>query len=141
MREARRALRPGRRAVLAALLLAGCARSGNVADDAGRAVAARFLDELRAGRIEPAWNETSAEFKSLMGFENLRDYVRTHPALKAPAAYASARPLNRDGLHLAEYVFHATPPPSARGQPAAATIKVLLAAGADGWKVEHLTVE
>ena len=44
----------------------------------------RFLDELRAGRLEPAWQGTSTEFKSLMGLENLRDYVKTHPALKAP---------------------------------------------------------
>ena len=100
-------------AALATLVIAGCARAADEAGEEGRAAAARFLDELRAGRLEPAWQGTSTEFKSLMGLENLRDYVKTHPALKAPAEYAESRTIDRDGRAMAEYVFHATTQTSA----------------------------
>src|SRR5262249_16890319 len=105
----------------------------------GRAAAVQFLDELRAGRLEPAWQGSSTEFKSLMGIENLRDYVKTHPALKGPAEYAESHPMNRDARTMAEYCFRGAT--QTRGKSAPATIKVLLAVGDDGWKVEHLAVE
>lgn len=132
-------------AVLTALTAVGCGRSGGAADDATKAVAVRFLDELRAGNIRPAWVSSSTEFKSLMGAENLRDYVKTHPALKAPAEFVETRPIERDRRTLAECVFQATPPPSkskkSKAKPGPATIKVLLAPGSEGWKVEQLVVE
>jgi len=136
-------------AVLTALMTAGCGRSGSAADDETRAVAVQFLDALRAGKIQPAWASSSTEFKSLMGVENLRDYVKTHPALKGAAEFAETRTIDRNGRTLAECVFQATPPPNSKskgktkgkGKPRPSTIKVLLAPGAEGWKVEQLVVE
>lgn len=125
--------------ILITLLSVGCGRTGSAVDGATRAIAVRFLDELRAGNLEPAWQSSSTEFKSLMGIENLRDYVKAHPALKVPAEYADSRTIDRDGRTLAEYRFHATA--RVRGKPVPATIKVLLASGDDGWKVEQLAVE
>ena len=69
----------------------------------------------------------------------MRDYVKSHPALKAPAEYAESRTFDNHGIAMAEYVFHATT--KRRGKAIPATIKVLLAAGDEGWKVEHLAVE
>jgi hypothetical protein len=131
--------RSGATAALIVLVMAGCGRTGSATPEETQAVAAQFLDELRAGRLEPAWQGTSTEFKSLMGIENLRDYVKTHPALKSPAAYAESRTIERDGRSMIEHIFRATT--QVRRKPVSATVKVLLASGDDGWKVEHLAVE
>jgi hypothetical protein len=133
-------MRPGIPAALLALSIAACGRPADEsASEGGRQAAARFLDELRAGRLAPAWQDTSAEFKSLMGLENLRDYVKTHPVLKAPAEHVETRTVDRDGRKLTESVFRATT--RVRGKARSATIRVLLTAEGDGWKVEHLAVE
>lgn len=139
MHGERWAKRLGMIATLATLVLAGCTGTTSEVGEEGRAIAARFLDELRTGRLEPAWQDASTEFKSLMGLESLRDYVKTHPALKAPAIYAESRTFEGDGRAMAEYVFHAST--KRRGKSILSTIKVLLAAGEDGWKVEHLVAD
>lgn len=143
IREKRGSGRAGVAAALIALVAAGCGGSSGTGtvDDEGRAVAVQFLDEVRTGRLQPAWEGSSTEFKSLMGVENLRDYVKAHPALKAPAEYAEVRTIDQDGRALSEYVFRASATPKPRGKPVASTIKVLLAAGDAGWKVESLAVE
>ncbi|WP_165244917.1 hypothetical protein [Paludisphaera soli] len=124
---------------LVALMGAGCGRSGTQAVDESRAAAERFLGEVREGRFQPAWDGGSTEFKSLMGVETLRDLVKAHPALKSPAEFAESRAIERDGLAQSECVFRATA--KVRGKPVTATIKVLVAPDADGWKVERLSVE
>lgn len=139
MRKERRTSRPWRLLMAALMVFAACGGPGGEAGVDGRASAARFLDELREGRHEPAWQGTSAEFKSLMGLENLRDYVRTHPALKAPAEYVETRTIDRNGRAASECVFRATV--QVRGKAVPATIKVLVAPGDEGWQVEYLTVE
>ncbi len=124
---------------LVALTAAGCGRSATRADDDSRAAAERFLGEIREGRYGPAWEGGSTEFKSLMGVETIRDLVKAHPALKSPAEFAESRAIERDGAAQAECVFRATA--KVRGKAAPATIKVLVGADADGWKVERLSVE
>lgn len=107
--------------------------------DDGRAVAAQFLDQVRAGQLEAAWQGCSTEFKSLTGVENLRDYVKAHPAPKAPAEFGEARAVDRKGRSMEEYVFRGTA--KVRGKTAPATIRVPLAHGDAGWQAEHLSVE
>ncbi|WP_406697419.1 hypothetical protein V5E97_01040 [Singulisphaera sp. Ch08] len=124
---------------LIALFAGGCGQTGSTSDGDAQAVATQFLDELRAGRLEPAWQGTSVEFKSLMGAGSLRDYVKRHPALKANAEYSESRSIDRGGPALTECLFHATT--RVRGKSVPATIKVILASGAEGWKVEQLIVE
>ena len=120
--------------------LAGCGGSflGGSSGD-GRGAATQFLTELREGRLEPAWQGTTSEFKSLMGLENLRDCVKTHPALKGPADYVEARDAARDGRTMVEHVFRAEG--RIRGKPVTSTVKVLVAAGDGDWGVEHLRIE
>lgn len=115
----------------------------------GQAAATTFLEEIRAGRIEPAWRATSVEFKSLMGLGTLRDYVRTHPALKGQAEFVEGRPVKSGGPELVEYKFRATAPPPAKGRgkkagsgrSASATIRVTTAREDGILKVDRLVLE
>jgi len=125
---------------LLGLTFAGCGRPlGGAPGGDGRDAASHFLGELRAGHLEPAWQETTPDFKSLMGLENLRDYVKRHPALKGPAEYAESRDAARDGRPMVEHVFKAQA--HTRGKTVPATVKVLVAAENGGWGVGHVTVE
>jgi hypothetical protein len=125
--------------MIAALLVAGCGWSGRQWDEQARSAAAQFLDELKAGRLQPAWQNCSTEFKSLMGLENLRDYVKTHAALKSAAEFTEARPVERNGQTMAECRFRGTS--KLRGKEVTNTIKVVVASAGEGWKVEQVAVE
>lgn len=134
------AIRTGMLAILLGLPHPGCGGpGGSAASGAGREAASHFLEELRAGRLRPAWEGTTPEFKSLMGLENLRDYVKAHPALKGPAEYVESRDAARDDHAMVEHVFRANA--RIRGKTVPARVKVLVAAADGNWGVEHLSVE
>jgi hypothetical protein len=128
-----------RAAVIAALLGAGCSGSAGTGDEQARTAAVGFLDDVRAGRLEPAWQASSTEFKSLMGLENLRDYVKTHSTLKTVAKLTDLRRIQRNGQTMAECRFSGTSKQRRKDVPA--IIKVLVAAADEGWKVEQVAVE
>ena len=65
-----------------------------------------------------------------MGLENLRDYVKTHSALKSVAEFTEARPVKRNGQTMAECRFRGTSKERRKDVPA--TIKVLVAAVDEG---------
>lgn len=137
-------------AVAASCLGIACV-GGSSAPADGRAAAVSFLDEVRAGRIEPAWRATTVEFKSLMGLDSLRDYVRAHPALKGQAEFVEGRAVASSGPELAEYKFRAVAPPAAKAKgrgkkagasrPASATIRVTTAREDGILRVERLVLE
>ena len=137
--------RPGQlpflRCLAAAALLAaaGCGQAPAPGGDRGKEFSTGFLDELRTGKIEDAWRGTTSEFKSLMGLHSLKDLVKRHPVLKAPAEYAESRPAEQNGRKLAEHVFRGTT--KVRGKPVESTIKVLLGADSGDLKVEKLSIE
>jgi hypothetical protein len=126
-------------AVIAALNGAGCGGSTGPWDEQARTAAVGFLDDVRAGRLEPAWQGCSTDFKSLMGLENLRDYVRTHSEFKSVAEFTEVRPIKRNGQTMAECRFRGTSKQRRKDVPS--TIKVLVAAADEGWKVEQIAVE
>ncbi len=130
----------GRRFALGLVVLAGASTwsgcGGSAPDpDASREIAAKFLEEIRAGRVAAAWEGTSTEFKSLLGREGLVAYVRAHPTLKekAPADFVSFNTAERNGIPLGECAFRTSSRKSA--------VKVLLARADGAWKIERLTVE
>jgi hypothetical protein len=131
--------RYGRETVIAAMLVGGCGGPGGPWDEQARVAAVQFLDEVGAGRLERAWQVCSTEFKSLMGLENLRDYVKTHAAPKSAAEFTEARPIDRNGQTMAECRVRGTR--EQRGKAVTSTIKVLVASAAEGWKVEQVAVE
>lgn len=122
------------------LVSIGCGAGSEPPRDASQQAASKFLEGLRAGKLEPAWQETSTEFKSLMGLGSLKDYVKSHPALKAPAEFAEVRRIEREGHVMAECRFHGTT--KVKGKSTPATIGVIVGSSDGGaWKVEKLSVE
>ena len=61
------------------------------ADDPG-AVAAAFLAEIRSGKVDQAWDGTGTEFKSFMGKDQFRQFVKKHAALKTQATAGETTP-------------------------------------------------
>lgn len=142
----RRTPGPGQLALVRALLVLalltpfGCGPGPDPSTDAGgREVATHFLDQLREGQVEPAWQATTTEFKSLMGLESLRGFLKARPALRSSAEHVTARDARRDGRVMAEHVFRATA--TVRGKPATTTVVVLVARDGDRWAVEQVRVE
>ena len=105
--------------VVLALLIAGAvgaaaylflAKPSPVSTTDGRAVAVEFLNLISSGQVDRAWEGTTAEFKSLLGLDGLREYVRRHPALKSTAEFASFTPTKREDYELRECRFTASAP-------------------------------
>ena len=121
--------------VLVSFGFSGCGGSNaSLPEDNGRSIAEAFLADVRGGKVDEAWEGTSAEFKSLMGKESFRGYVRRQPALKAEPAFQGAKPVENGPLKLVECTFQAD-------KPKPAVIKIMLAAGPDRWHVERLSIE
>lgn len=111
--------------------LVGCGSSAP--PDNGVDVATAFLADIRDGKVDSAWESTTAEFKSFMGKERLRIFVRQHPVLKKPAKSAGAQVVSVQGLSRNECTF--------RPESGTENIKVLLAVEDGTWRVERLNVE
>jgi hypothetical protein len=121
--------------LLVILFSAGCA--ARIAPQAeGRAAAEPFLENIRNDKVDAAWESTSAEFKSDMGRENFRRFVKGHPVLKQPLDFAAYEPNQTNGLPFGACDF--TTPQSA---PTPAKVRILVARENDQWKVERLIVE
>lgn len=127
-------------AMMLALASAGCGASSEPPKDASQQAATQFLEAIQAGKLETAWQETSTEFKSLMGLENLKDYIKTHPALKGPTEFTELRRIEREGHVLSECRFHGSA--RVKGKSVPATIDVVVGSSEGGeWRVEKLSVE
>lgn len=109
----------------------GCGSNAGDPAQRGREVATEFLSQLRSGQVDDAWATTSSEFKSFMGRDRLRRFVKEHPALQKPAEFDNFQMVTTSGLNLAEFTFTAE----------SATIRVLLSPGRNAWEVERLHVE
>ncbi len=120
---------------LALIALPGCSASGGSAPDpeAGRAVATAFLDEIRGGKVDDAWKGTSAEFKSMLGLEGLRSFVKKNAEAREPSEFIACVPKPANGLPLAECSF--------RSPKRNKTLKVLLGKEEGTWKVERFAIE
>lgn len=135
--------RAGRAKILAVLVLvvvavaawfvAGWFRDAEVPADVADQTASLFLEDIRNDRLDAAWNGTTAEFKSFMGKDRLRQFVRTHSVLEEPAQFSQCQMVSINGIPLAECAFRPSKSPS--------TIRVLLADEDGQWKVERLLVE
>jgi hypothetical protein len=123
--------------LLVAVVAVGCGGGGGPApQDEGRAAAEPFLENIRNDRVDAAWESTSAEFKSDMGRENFRRFVKGHPALKQPLDFAAYEANKTNGLTFGAFDFKT--PESA---PKPAKVRILVARENDQWKVERLIVE
>jgi len=115
------------------LALAGCGRTPP-ADDAGKAADA-FLETVRTGKVDAAWESTTAEFKSSEGRESFRRVVTKEAVLKKPLKRSSQEPVTIGQLERLELMYQP------EDTSLKSSVKLLLAADGGEWKVDSLSVE
>jgi len=108
-------------------------REPPVPSQAPQTVAADFVEELRTNRIDTAWAGTTAEFKSFLGRERLRDFVLSKAILRQPLEFSGVEQQAINGISFMACTFH-SPHKSD-------LVRVLLANDSGQWKVERLLVE
>ena len=118
---------------VAVWFVAGWFRNQEVPADEADKTASLFLEDIRNDRVDAAWSGTTAEFKSFMGKDRLRQFVGTHSVLKEPAEFSQFQMVSINGIPLAECAF--------RSSKGVSTIRILLANEAGQWKVERLLVD
>lgn len=111
-------------------------RSRPTPSAAGQAIVEEFLQQLRQGKTDQAWQATAADFKSYQGREAFRAYVGKHPELKQPLEFQRHEELPH--APLAEYVYVTKATAAAK---TTRTIKIRLAQEAETWKVESLGIQ
>ena len=70
----------------------------------GKAEADSFLEKLRKGQIDQAWQSAASDFKSYMGKDTLRTLVKKNPALKELAKQVDGDSHNGDARNVYEYL-------------------------------------
>ena len=101
--------------------------------DAGRAAADQFLEQIRTGHADDAWQSTTAEFKSAEGRESFTRYVKQHPILTKPVSFVSVQMVTVQEQPRAEYLY--------RGGEAGGMIHLLAGLENNTWRVDRLTIE
>lgn len=146
MQHRTRGSTPGRRArtlavVVGVLLLAAAAgylisRWGDETTpqgDEGRQIAQRFLEEIRSGNVDAAWESTTSDFKSDLGRDAFRGFVAARPSLREAAEYVGSEEVSVHGLTRWRYNFRlASPLPSGSSD-----VGVLIMRDSDVWRVEQ----
>jgi hypothetical protein len=120
--------------LLISVTLGGCSSSPSLPADQGQSIAEAFLSEIKSGKLDNAWQETTPEFKSLMGKEAFRDYVKRRPALKSEIKFESAKANQTSTVKLVEFQFSAVKPKPSK-------ITVMLSPSESSWRVERLVAE
>lgn len=120
--------------LLIAVALGGCNSTPSLPADQGQSIAEAFLNDIRSGKVDNAWQETTPEFKSLMGKEAFRDYVKRRPALKSETKFESAKPNQSSTMKLVEFQFSADKPKPLK-------ITVMLSPSENAWRVERLVAD
>lgn len=119
----------------AALAVVGCGTPAP--DDAeARAVVTKFVDQLRTGEVDAAWESTTSDFKSDEGRESFRKYIQSKKVLAAPLEIAELKQVEVHGLTRWEATLH--PPADAQ---TTASVRAMIAYEGNAWKVERLVVE
>lgn len=123
-------------AMLAAIFIAGWWYVNRpVSTDNAEQEAIRFLDLIREGEVDLAWEGTTAEFKSFVGLDRLKTTVQQNSALRQPSEIFSSQKVNVGPLELLECLFAPENNPDIQ-------IRVLLAPTKKReWKVERLELE
>ena len=70
----------------------------------GKAEADTFLEKLRRGQTDQAWQSAGSDLKSYMGKETLRALVKKNPALRESAASVPSANHGGNGREIHEYL-------------------------------------
>jgi len=111
------------------LALAGCGAEAPE-PDVSRDIAAKFLEEIRAGKGGDAWESTTAEFKSARGKEAFLREVRADKSLKAETSFVSQQSVKVQDEDRPELLFR-----TGDGKE----IRIVLGKEGDTWKVDRWT--
>lgn len=107
--------------------------------DVGKQVAEQFLEQLRTGQAEAAWQSTTAEFKSDEGRESFVRYARQHAAVWPAIEFQEYKRGELNGLPRGQAFYQpstsAVPPPSIK------QVRIAVAQEEGTWKVEGLFLE
>jgi hypothetical protein len=98
----------------------------------GRAVAESFLELVRKGQPQQAWESTTSEFKSAQGRESFVQYVKKHPALAAPLNFVSVQTVTLQNSPRAEYLYR-----SADGK----NVRLLAGNERGTWRVDRVMAD
>ncbi len=125
-------------AFLLAAAVMGCSRGQPVADSAvGQKVADEFVAKILAGQLEPAWESTTAEFKSDEGRESFIREVRAKPAMRGPINFLGYEMVDLNGLKRGQCLYELT-----GGQKSApGKLRILVANENGSWRVDGLFME
>jgi hypothetical protein len=119
-----------------AYLVYGYFGTSEIRPESGRAIVEPFLEAIRSGKAESAWEATTAEFKSNLGRENFLKYVDLHPLLKEPLEFYSLQIVSLNGVPRTECAF------GKQGAPGSGPkVRVILAEEAGHLKVERVIAE
>jgi hypothetical protein len=99
--------------------------------DVGRGVVEEFLGKVRAGQAGEAWDETTAEFKSIEGRESFIRSAAKAPVLKEELQFISMQEVHVKDEARAEYIFQS---------PESKMVRVLVGYEGGAWKVDRLTL-
>jgi hypothetical protein len=97
-------------------------------------VATAFLEAIRQGQVAAAWQETATDFKSAMGQDRMKAYVKSESVLRESMTLISEGTVELQGRPYHRCVFT---PASGKKQ----VVVLLRAERAGDWKVERLLVE
>lgn len=120
--------------ILIMALMGGCNSAPELPAEQGQSIAESFLKDIRSGKVDTAWQGTTPEFKSLMGRESFRDYVKRRPALKSELKLENAKAIKNNSMNLMEFQFIAE-------RPKPSKITVMLSSSENSWRVERLVAD
>lgn len=102
-------------------------------EDQGRQVAGQFMEQIRTGDLDAAWESTTSDFKSDLGRDAFRGFVAARPPLREAAEYVGSEEVSVHGLTRWRYNFRlASPLPSGSSD-----VGVLITRDSDVWRVEQ----
>lgn len=100
--------------------------------DEGRPIADEFLQSIRNGRADVAWDSTTAEFKSAEGRETFLKRVKKTPVLKEALDFVAVQQINIGSQPRSEFLYR-----SSEGK----SVHVLVGEEYGTWKVDRMTVD
>lgn len=104
--------------------------------DVGRQVADAFLDQVRRGQLDAAWQSTTAEFKSYQGRDAFRAHVTQHPFVRGPLEFVRYEVGQLNELTRGQCIYR-----PASGKPPGRQVRVVVAQEGGQWKVDGLLID
>ena len=123
--------------LILALVTVGCGRGPVPADpEVGRRVADTFLAQVESGKLNEAWESTTAEFKSDEGRESFIREVKSKSQLRGPLNFVSYEVTELNGLKRGQCTYH-----SDAGKAPVLRVRIVVAQDAGEWRVDGLFID